>query len=128
DGVHPAPEAVGDDLERDERAVDRRPARDSLEWSLERRVPPLPGIEGAYGDGDSREYSRGKGPKCRLIVGTSAIAPNWPASPKGPRRRTSAPSGSSLHTSTSLPTRSPNTKCGSTWSTSRNSAGILPAH
>ena len=77
DGVHPAAEAVGDDVESGERPVDRRPAGDPLERGLERGVSILPGIEDASRNGDSRDYSEEKALKGRIIAGTGAIAPRW---------------------------------------------------
>ena len=59
DGVHPAAEAVGDDVESGERPVDRRPSGDPLERGLERGVSILPGIE-RHSNGDSRDYSEKK--------------------------------------------------------------------
>ena len=76
DGVHPAAEAVGDDVESGGRPVDRRPAGDPLERGLERGVSILPGIEGDTRNGDSRDYTEGKGLKGRIIAGTGAIAPS----------------------------------------------------
>ena len=75
DGVHPAAEAVGDDVESGGRPVDRRPAGDPLERGLERGVSILPGIEGDTRNGDSRDYSEEKDLKGRIIAGTGAIAP-----------------------------------------------------
>src|SRR3954451_22298545 len=78
DGVHPAAEAVGDDVESGERPVDRRPAGDPLEWGLERGVSILPGIESDTPNADSRDYTEAKGLKCRIIAGTGAITPELP--------------------------------------------------
>jgi hypothetical protein len=76
DGVHPTAEAVGDDVESGERPVDRRPAGDPLERSLERGVSILPGIESDAPNGDSTDYSEEKDLKCRIIAGTGAIPPD----------------------------------------------------
>ena len=76
DGVHPAAEAVGDDVESGERPVDRRPSSDPLERGLERGVSILPGIESDTPNGDSRDYSEEEDLKCRIIAGTSAIPPD----------------------------------------------------
>ena len=76
DGVHPAAEAVGDDLEGGRGPTDRQPARDPLEWGVERGVSILPGIERDTADGDSRDYSEEEALKGRVIVGTGATAPN----------------------------------------------------
>src|SRR5205823_2941465 len=86
DGVHPAAEAVGDDVESGERPVDRRPAGDPLEWGLERGVSILPGIESDTPNADSRDYTEAKGLKCRIIAGTGAITPS-PAKTSGQRER-----------------------------------------
>src|SRR3954451_1336897 len=81
DGVHPAAEAVGDDVESGERPVDRRPASDPLEWGLERGVSILPGIESDTPNADSRDYTEAKGLKCRIIAGTGAITPSRDGDP-----------------------------------------------
>ena len=75
DGVHPAAEAVGDDVESGKWPGDRRPSSDPLERGLERGVSILPGIESDTPNGDSRDYSEEEDLKCRIIAGTGAIPP-----------------------------------------------------
>ena len=75
DGVHPAAETVGNDLEGGRGPTDRRPASDPLEWGLERGVSILPGVEASTLNGDSEGSSEEKDQKGRIIAGTGAIAP-----------------------------------------------------
>jgi hypothetical protein len=75
DGVHPAAEAVGDELEEGGRAMDHRPASDPRERDLERGVSILPGLEADDPDRDSTDDSEAKGLKGRIIAGNGVIAP-----------------------------------------------------
>src|SRR5262249_4558129 len=76
DGVHPADEAVGDDLARGDRAMDLGPPGGGAQWSLERGISGVLAIEDIPPDGDSSMYSPGRSLNRRIIRGIGAIAPS----------------------------------------------------